>query len=77
MTAGVLKGERSRFQLFGDTVNTGKDSSRIILGLKAIECESQQHISQLPVWNLPEFETKYNARFPRLNYYARAAKEGG
>ena len=24
VTAGVLKGERSRFQLFGDTVNTGK-----------------------------------------------------
>ena len=23
-TAGVLRGERSRFQLFGDTVNTGK-----------------------------------------------------
>ena len=24
VTAGVLRGERSRFQLFGDTVNTGK-----------------------------------------------------
>ena len=23
ITAGVLRGERSRFQLFGDTVNTG------------------------------------------------------
>ena len=26
VTAGVLRGERSRFQLFGDTVNTGKSS---------------------------------------------------
>jgi Adenylate and Guanylate cyclase catalytic domain len=25
VTAGVLRGERSRFQLFGDTMNTGKD----------------------------------------------------
>ena len=25
VTAGVLRGEKSRFQLFGDTVNTGKD----------------------------------------------------
>ena len=24
VTAGVLRGEKSRFQLFGDTVNTGK-----------------------------------------------------
>lgn len=24
VTAGVLRGERARFQLFGDTVNTGK-----------------------------------------------------
>ena len=23
VTAGVLRGERSRFQLFGDTMNTG------------------------------------------------------
>jgi Adenylate and Guanylate cyclase catalytic domain len=27
VTAGVLRGERSRFQLFGDTMNTGKDSN--------------------------------------------------
>lgn len=26
VTAGVLRGEKSRFQLFGDTVNTGKFS---------------------------------------------------
>ena len=26
VTAGVLRGEKSRFQLFGDTVNTGKSS---------------------------------------------------
>ena len=25
VTAGVLRGEKSRFQLFGDTVNTGKE----------------------------------------------------
>jgi class 3 adenylate cyclase len=24
VTAGVLRGERARFQLFGDTVNTGE-----------------------------------------------------
>jgi class 3 adenylate cyclase len=24
VTAGVLRGDRARFQLFGDTVNTGK-----------------------------------------------------
>jgi len=24
VTAGVLRGERARFQLFGDTMNTGK-----------------------------------------------------
>ena len=24
VTAGVLRGQKSRFQLFGDTVNTGK-----------------------------------------------------
>ena len=31
VTAGVLRGERARFQLFGDTVNTGKfDASRVI-----------------------------------------------
>ena len=24
VTAGVLRGEKSRFQIFGDTVNTGK-----------------------------------------------------
>ena len=24
VTAGVLRGEKTRFQLFGDTVNTGK-----------------------------------------------------
>ena len=29
VTAGVLLGERSRFQLFGDTVNTGKSISAI------------------------------------------------
>ena len=28
VTAGVLRGERARFQLFGDTVNTG----RVFLG---------------------------------------------
>lgn len=27
VTAGVMRGEKSRFQLFGDTVNTGKESS--------------------------------------------------
>jgi class 3 adenylate cyclase len=26
VTAGVLRGERARFQLFGDTVNTGKSN---------------------------------------------------
>ena len=25
VTAGVLRGQKSRFQLFGDTVNTGKN----------------------------------------------------
>jgi class 3 adenylate cyclase len=25
VTAGVLQGDRARFQLFGDTVNTGED----------------------------------------------------
>lgn len=29
VTAGVLRGDRARFQLFGDTVNTGKSNSRI------------------------------------------------
>ena len=28
VTAGVLRGDRARFQLFGDTVNTGKQQSR-------------------------------------------------
>ena len=27
VTAGVLRGEKSRFQLFGDTVNTGKSGT--------------------------------------------------
>lgn len=28
VTAGVLRGEKSRFQVFGDTVNTGKGRMR-------------------------------------------------
>ena len=28
LQAGVLRGKKSRFQLFGDTVNTGKSKSR-------------------------------------------------
>ena len=31
VTAGVLRGEKSRFQLFGDTVNTGKQHKNIAL----------------------------------------------
>ena len=27
VTAGVLRGEKSRFQLFGDTVNTGEKNT--------------------------------------------------
>jgi hypothetical protein len=30
VTAGVLRGERSRFQLFGDTVNTGKFVFKVV-----------------------------------------------
>ena len=30
VTAGVLRGARSRFQLFGDTVNTGKAALAIL-----------------------------------------------
>ena len=29
-TAGVLRGERARFQLFGDTVNTGRSRFSLI-----------------------------------------------
>ena len=28
VTAGVLRGDRARFQVFGDTVNTGKSSRK-------------------------------------------------
>ena len=28
VTAGVLRGEKGRFQLFGDTMNTGKEIAR-------------------------------------------------
>ena len=35
VTAGVLRGERARFQLFGDTVNTGESLLSIArLGMK-------------------------------------------
>ena len=35
VTAGVLRGERARFQLFGDTVNTGRSPlvSLIVTGM--------------------------------------------
>ena len=38
VTAGVLIGEKSRFQLFGDTVNTGKKLSSKVKRASAI-CE--------------------------------------
>ena len=34
VTAGILKGERSRFQLFGDTVSTGKCAPTLISSLR-------------------------------------------
>ena len=36
VTAGVLRGDKSRFQLFGDTVNTGK--AWLIAPPKDCEC---------------------------------------
>ena len=30
VTAGVLRGDRARFQLFGDTVNTGAEAGLLI-----------------------------------------------
>jgi class 3 adenylate cyclase len=32
VTAGVLRGEKSRFQLFGDTMNTGKIGTNNMMG---------------------------------------------
>lgn len=29
VTAGILRGQKARFQLFGDTVNTGRFSKRV------------------------------------------------
>ena len=36
VTAGVLRGEKSRFQVFGDTVNTGK-GTYVLCGSLAME----------------------------------------
>ena len=38
VTAGVLKGDRARFQLFGDTVNTGKCLYCKRLSLQTVRC---------------------------------------
>ena len=38
VTAGVLRGEKSRFQVFGDTVNTGMGGTilRLCIGLNSL-----------------------------------------
>ena len=42
VTAGILRGERSRFQLFGDTMNTGESG---VIGLLVFVFESFQTFS--------------------------------
>lgn len=53
VTAGVLRGERSRFQLFGDTVNT---TARIeSLGQAGRIHLSQETAEQIKAWNKEEW----------------------
>jgi class 3 adenylate cyclase len=44
VTAGVLRGDRARFQLFGDTVNTGKKSRLQLLCSYLVLGSSAQHL---------------------------------
>jgi Adenylate and Guanylate cyclase catalytic domain len=41
VTAGVLRGDRARFQLFGDTVNTGKMNQHLIIS----RCNSYYNVA--------------------------------
>ena len=76
VTAGVLRGDKSRFQLFGDTVNTGKDEMLQML-LFAFEPFSvmltnnfpQRHVSRVLV-----SATAFTCLMIPLSCWSRGAK---
>ena len=89
VTAGVLRGAKSRFQLFGDTVNTGKEIHRrcyllhkldflwCIFSLTASLWVFLASFNQLHVWNRMDWkiEFMYHNR-PQINWFLPARVVG-
>ena len=79
VTAGVLRGEKSRFQLFGDTVNTGK-REKYAKDIEAVGPRSHHCIVALIqrlVWKVLERRaTSKLARVPRICWWRLERKPG-
>jgi class 3 adenylate cyclase len=52
-TAGVLRGERARFQLFGDTVNTGKLMKNMSISSFAFLSSLEKQLKGLTFFDIP------------------------
>ena len=85
VTAGVLRGKRSHFQLFGDTVNTGNNqlcnSSMIFDVDTVLKFRYDQYLLLLflqPLaWRVQEAEKRFNLVKPRQSFFARLEGPNG
>ena len=62
VTAGVLRGERARFQLFGDTMNTTAVSGIVPVNCTVASCELLSRLIDSlsnSVWRAPDLLTKF------------------
>lgn len=67
ITAGVLRGDRARFQLFGDTVNTGSRMERFV-NFRDFECSSTAYHSSLSVTVLERQDASNAQKSVRNNF---------
>jgi class 3 adenylate cyclase len=63
VTAGVLRGEKARFQLFGDTVNTSMyDRIAQLDGRVAFEADTLPSLLQPREWNRMAYQVAYTSQ---------------